>query len=165
MNKKALSFTSKNVDTVIKEGGYDFPLDHAMAAAWLMAHFKGINIKVIEIKELSSIADYFVIGSVSNIVQAKSISEEITFQLKRHNAKVLSAEGSNHSEWMLLDFGDIMIHIFQDNVRDIFDIDQLWQDAPRIKIPSEFYQSSIQTPIAEADTSADDHDEDEDGYF
>lgn len=139
------TFISKEIDKIINNQKYEFPLNIAMSSAWLMAHFKGLNLKIIQVKDISSIADYFIIGSANNPVQAFSMSDELIHQLKQRNQPLISREGGRDSDWILLDFGDIIVHIFQDSVREVFDMEELWKDAPHVAIPNEFYQSGVAT--------------------
>lgn len=140
------TFISKEVTKIINDDKYDFPLNIAMASAWILAHFKGLNLKIVEVKNISSIADYFIIGSTNNTIQASSMSDEIVGQMKHNGINLLSREGGRESDWILLDFGDIIVHVFQDTVRDVFDMEELWKNAPKISIPNEFYESSITVP-------------------
>ena len=80
--------------------------------------------------------------SVNNKTQASSVASEIMSQLKSHNASCISQEGLDTGEWILLDFGDVIIHIFQESSRDIYDLDTLWGNFPTAPIPPEYYISS-----------------------
>ena len=74
-----------------------------MASAWIMGNFKGINLKVLDMQEKSSIADFFVLGSAGNPTQAAAMAEEITFQFRNMGIEAISREGLKHStDWILL---------------------------------------------------------------
>jgi len=149
-------FIVKNVNEIINDKQYEFPLNMAMASTWVLGNFKALNLKVIDMRETTSLADYFVLASASNMNQAQAMASEISSQMLRLGYKVLSREGYNtNSDWILLDIGDVIIHIFQETSRDVYDLDNLW-DSPSIQIPNEYYYSS--------DESEDDGSEDK-GYF
>ena len=115
------------------------PENMALASAWVIAHFKGINIKIYNTKEQSSLCDYNIIASAENTIQAKSMVDEIMYNLKLEGANVLSLEGLTDGEWILLDLGDIIVHIFQEVSRDVFDLDSLWSECEQVEIPQEYY--------------------------
>lgn len=135
-------YIKKHVDEIMSDDNYPYPLNMAMAASWICGNFKAVNLKVLDLTEMSSLADYFVLASATNTTMAKSISDEVSAQLKKHGANVLSKEGSHQdTDWILIDLGDIIIHIFQEMSRDIYDLDNLWSKAPRVTIPNEYYMS------------------------
>lgn len=138
-------YIKKHVDEIMENKQFEYPLNMAMAAAWICGNYKGINLKVLDLTEMSSLADYFVFATATNPTMAKSISDEVSVQLKRHGANVLSKEGIQDTDWILLDLGDIIVHIFQTMARDIYDLDNLWSKAPRIEIPNEYYMSEPDT--------------------
>lgn len=130
-------FIQKEISKIIEENKY--PENMALASTWIIAHFKGINIKVYDAKETSSLCDYNVLASAENTVQAKAMVDEIVSNLKEHNVEIKSLEGMGDAEWILLDLGDIIIHIFQELSRELFDLDSLWHKQEQLPIPQEFY--------------------------
>lgn len=132
-------YINAEVDKIVSDKSFPYPQNMAMAAAWIMGNFKGLNLKVLDTTKRSSLADFFIMGSASNMTQAKSISQEICNQLRRHDVKLLSKEGHGDAEWILIDLGDIIVHLFLDNTRTNYNLDELWQDAPQVKIPNEYY--------------------------
>ncbi|TDJ04224.1 MAG: ribosome silencing factor [Deltaproteobacteria bacterium] len=133
-------FVQKEVNKIVAE--YDFPKNWAMASAWILGNLKGSNLKVIDVAKTSGLADYFIIVSAGNPIQAQSMAEEVAFQAKRLKQTVLSIEGKGGSDWILIDLGDVIVHIFSESVRDIYDLDQLYADGPIVEIPHEYYFSS-----------------------
>lgn len=147
-------YVTKEVKTILEDTKYEAPLNIAMAAAWVMGNFKGINLKVLDLRNVSGIADFFVIGSAGNPTQAAAMAEEISFQMRNNGVEALSKEGLKHStDWILLDYGDIIIHVFHEPSRTVYDLDQLYKNAISIEIPESFYFS---TPEGERKTSGDD---------
>jgi ribosome-associated protein len=93
---------------------------------------KGEDIVVINIGDISSFADYFVIMNGHSHRQNKAISENIREKLKKRNIRPLSVEGEENAEWILMDYGSFILHIFSKKTREFYDIEQLWADGPRV---------------------------------
>ena len=133
------SYIDNEIDKVSRD--YEFPLNLAMSAAWVLGNLKGINLKIFNMQKESSLSDYFVIGSANNATQANAMATEIGRQIKRLGHNLISQEGVRHSDWILLDAGDILVHIFIESARDVYGLDQLWKQNPKEEIPQEFYFS------------------------
>ena len=94
---------------------------------------KAIDLDVLSVGELTSIADYFVLCSATNERQAAAIADAVTDRLKQElNVKPLLVEGTTPGRWILLDFGDFIIHIFTEDVRRFYGLERLWGDAPNV---------------------------------
>ena len=132
-------YIDAEVDKIFQDQSLEFPKNMALATAWMLAHFKGFNLKIIDVSSTSSFTDYFIIGSANNITQSNSMMDEILQQFKKRDYRPLSVEGTGDSQWILVDYGDVVIHIFQDLSRDIYDLDSLWSENPQIPIPNEYY--------------------------
>lgn len=92
---------------------------------------KANDVLTLDISELSTIADYFVICSAANPIQAKAIADNIEEKMAEETSMELRhKEGYNNANWILLDYGDIVVHIFQEDDRRFYNIEQLWADAP-----------------------------------
>lgn len=138
-------FIENEIDQVLKEEGFEHPKNIAMMASWLCAHFKAINLKMYDVHEATTLADYFVICTAQNTMQAKTIADNLGHQARRLDQPVLSVEGYTDAEWILVDLGDVIIHIFQETSREIYDLDRLWMKYPQVQIPESFYFSPIAT--------------------
>jgi ribosome-associated protein len=147
-------YIEKHVNEIMEDKEIGFPKNMAMASAWVLGNLKGVNLKVMDTSKTSSLSDYFVLCSATNITQAQSMAEEVLVQLKRHGYQALSKEGwAVDSDWILLDMGDIIVHIFLENSRTVYDLDNLWLEAKPVEIPQEYYFSS-----EEAEAALDDKD-------
>lgn len=94
---------------------------------------KAFDLDVLSVGQLTSIADYFILASASNERQAAAIADAITSQLKEQlNVKPLLVEGTTPGRWVLLDYGDFIIHIFTEDVRRFYGLERLWGDAPNV---------------------------------
>ena len=135
------NFITTNVDKIIKDSSLEFPQNLALGSAWILAHYKGFNLKILDVRKLSSLADFFVMSSAENMIQANAMADEVLFHMRRNKAKYCSKEGSLKSDWILIDTGDIIVHIFQDFARTNYDLDTIWKEAPQIEIPESYYFS------------------------
>jgi ribosome-associated protein len=109
---------------------------------WLLAvraaeSKKASDIRVLDLREITSFADYFVICAGSNQRQIQAISDEINLQLKRAGELPISVEGYEHAEWILADYGDFLIHIFSEKARSYYDLERLWRHAKEVAIPAD----------------------------
>jgi ribosome-associated protein len=95
---------------------------------------KASDIKVLDLREVTSFADYFVICTGANPRQIQAISDEVVSQLKQQGEQINSAEGYESAEWVLLDYGDFIVHIFSEKARQYYDLDRLWRDATVVNI-------------------------------
>ena len=93
---------------------------------------KALNLIVLDVRDLTSIADVFIICSGRSNRQVNAIAESIVAKLKKHKIKPLSVEGTGEGHWILLDYGHVVIHVFYEPVREFFDLEGLWADAKRI---------------------------------
>ncbi len=91
---------------------------------------------VLDVHELSSVADYFIICSGKSNRQVKAIAEHIDIELKKQDIRPLSKEGLEDGHWVLMDYGHVIIHIFYEPVRSFYDLEGLWIDAKRIETES-----------------------------
>lgn len=93
---------------------------------------KGENIKVIDISNVSVMADYFVIASGKNINQIKAMADEVEEKLSKEKIEPKQIEGANSSGWILMDYRDFIIHIFNEEQRLYYDIERIWSDGRNI---------------------------------
>lgn len=139
-------YVKAEVKRIIEDKSFEAPLNHVMAAAWIMGNYKGINLKVLDLRKNSTITDYFALGSASNPTQMSSMAEEISSQMRELGLEALSREGLKQStDWVLLDYGDFIIHVFSEPARTIYDLDHLYKDAITIEIPESYYFSSLES--------------------
>jgi ribosome-associated protein len=90
---------------------------------------------VIDVGDILSITDHFVICSGGSDRQIKTIADEIARKLGEEKRKPLRTEGGPDTGWILLDYGDFVVHVFSDEARDYYDLERLWKDAPRPDLP------------------------------
>lgn len=95
-----------------------------------IADKKGVQIRILHVSELTSIADYFVLYTVRNQKQAQAAAEEVEEKMEEAGERPLRHEGLREGDWVLLDFGNIIVHIFTDEERRRYELDHLWGEAP-----------------------------------
>ena len=92
------------------------------------------DIKVLDLREITTFADFFVVCSGANARQIQAIADEIETDLKKLGEYPLSVEGYQNAEWVLMDYGDYLIHIFTDKARQYYDLERLWRDAKTVAL-------------------------------
>lgn len=90
---------------------------------------KSFDIKVLRVTEVTSLADYFVIAAGSSSTQVRALSDYVEFELGQQGITPLRIEGYQTSQWILMDYGSVVVHIFQESTRSFYDLERLWQDA------------------------------------
>jgi ribosome-associated protein len=93
---------------------------------------KALDIMILDVQGLSSVTDYFLICSGRSTTQLRSIADGIRDEMKAAEVRVLHAEGTPESGWMLLDYGDVLVHVFLEDTRVYYALERLWGDAPSV---------------------------------
>ncbi|MCA1590763.1 MAG: ribosome silencing factor [Acidobacteria bacterium] len=89
-------------------------------------------------REIASFTEFFIIASGTNQRQVQAIADEVTERLKKDlGTRVVRVEGYSTAEWVLLDYGDFVVHIFDRGARGFYDLERLWRDARRVALPEE----------------------------
>jgi ribosome-associated protein len=100
---------------------------------------KAFDLRALDLREIASFTEYFIIASGANQRQVQAIADEIEEQLKKQlNSRPVRTEGYAAAEWLLMDYGDFIVHIFEKNARDFYDLERLWRDAKKVELPAEF---------------------------
>ena len=98
---------------------------------------KATEIKVLDLTGITSFADFFVICTGANQRQIQAISDEVAVQLKQQAGELpISVEGYHQADWILADYGDLLIHIFSPKAREYYDLERLWRSAKTVAIPA-----------------------------
>ena len=93
---------------------------------------RGENIRIIKIDELTVIADYFIIANGNSSTQVKALADEVEFKLSEAGLEPRRTEGYQGANWIVLDYIDVVIHIFHKETRDFYDLERLWQDGTEV---------------------------------
>lgn len=102
--------------------------EQAIESAKILSDKKASNLTVIKIDELSSLGDYMVIATGNNSTHVKALADELEFQLKGMGITVHHIEGHRSNSWILMDYTDVIVHVFSDEAREYYGLDRLWQD-------------------------------------
>lgn len=97
---------------------------------------KAYNIRVLDLREVTSFTDFFVICTGANPRQIQTISEAIGEELAKRGEHPQSVEGFQNAEWVLTDYGDYIIHVFSASAREYYDLERLWRAAKEVEIPA-----------------------------
>ncbi len=105
----------------------------AIDCARLAEDNRAREISILDLRAGTSVVDFFVIASVASRRQASSLAADIDAEMKRLGERKLGIEGSVEGRWVLLDYGDFIVHIFSEDARAYYGLDELWGDAPRVE--------------------------------
>ena len=106
----------------------------AIQAAEAALKKKALDVTILDLSGLTVIADYFVICSGESTTQVKAVAEFIEQEFAKKRIKPLGVEGAAHSHWILIDYGDVIIHVFEKETRAYYNLEKLWMDAKTIEI-------------------------------
>jgi len=99
---------------------------------------KATDITVLDLRGVTSFADYFVVCTGANTRQVQAISDEVGLRLKHDAGELpISIEGYDQAEWVLADYGDLLIHVFSPRSREYYGLERLWRSAKNVAIPAE----------------------------
>jgi len=99
---------------------------------------KATDIVVLDLREIASFAEFFIIASGTNQRQVQAICDETSEQLKKQlNTRPVRVEGYSSAEWVLMDYGDFIVHVFNKESREFYDLERLWRDARRVELPND----------------------------
>jgi len=108
-------------------------LDRAQKCAAFALDKKAFNVRILDVRKISSLTDFIVIASGSSDRQVKAVAESVHLSLKKdHDTMPIGIEGLNEGRWVLIDYGDVMVHVFHEPVRLFYDLDGLWCDAEEV---------------------------------
>ncbi len=108
--------------------------DLAIRAAEAALKKKALDVTILDLSGLTVIADYFVICSGESTTQVRAIAEFIEEEFARKKVKPLGVEGASYSHWILLDYGDVIVHVFEKDTRAYYNLEKLWMDAKTVEI-------------------------------
>ena len=110
---------------------------------------KACDLVVMDVRGLTSIADYFIICSGRSDRQVQSIAQGLEENSAEHGIKLFAVEGTGRGHWVLMDFSDVIVHIFYEPVRKFYDLDGLWGHAPKAELPEPYLKLVDQFQIAD----------------
>lgn len=111
--------------------------NRALESARLALDKKATNVRILDIRKLTTIADYLVLADGHSDKQVQAIADSVRQGLKKYG-KVIDIEGVTEGRWGVIDYGDVIVHVFQEDVRRYYNLDELWELAPEMPIPDEY---------------------------
>jgi len=113
----------------------------AERAGWHLLEKKAADLAVLDLRGVSDVCDFFVLGSGSSAIQVNALAKHLHNELLAAGHKPKGTEGMNDGRWALLDFFDVVVHVFHTEARDYFQLDRLWSDAPRLELEPDWFNS------------------------
>lgn len=110
--------------------------EQAVETAKILSSKKGRDIKVLEISDVSVLADYMVIATGTSSTQVKALAEAVEEKLDEKGISVSHIEGYRSNSWILLDYVDVIVHVFSNESREYYDLERLWEDGKEIDLSS-----------------------------
>ncbi len=114
--------------------GNDISREMAKAACHALSEKKAEEIRVIDISQISTLADYFVIASGSNLNQIQAMVDAVEEELYKNGHEVKQIEGNRGSTWVLMDYRDIIVHVFSREDRLFYDLERIWTDGRKVEV-------------------------------
>ena len=102
----------------------------ALAAAQFAIDKKASNVKLIDLRAVTAITDYFVVASGSSDTQVKAIADNVIAEMRKQDYVPWKSEGWDAKQWIIIDFVDLVVHIFHETAREFYNLERLWADAP-----------------------------------
>jgi len=112
--------------------------ERILQAAHAASDKKALDLVLIDLREIATFTDYFLITSGSNQRQVQAIADEVIEKLKKSGSPAARVEGYRNAEWVLVDYGDFVVHVFEEKARRFYDLERLWREGKRVQLPSEF---------------------------
>jgi ribosome-associated protein len=116
--------------------------DRLFGALHAASEKKAFDVVVLNLREIASFTDFFVIASGANERQVQAIADEIYETLKKSGTTAARVEGYKTAEWVLLDYGDFVVHVFEQKARTFYDLERLWRESKRVEVPPGLFADS-----------------------
>ncbi|HEX8202415.1 MAG TPA: ribosome silencing factor [Isosphaeraceae bacterium] len=127
-------------------------LEHARVCARIAADNRGKDVLLLDLRGGTPLVDFFVIATAASRRQANAIASEVDAEMKRIGERKLGLEGSEEGRWTLIDYGDFVVHVFSDEARAYYALEEIWGDAPRLDWHD---PARVPPPAPNADADAD----------
>lgn len=131
---QAAALGGRTLATALNISELDGRVRRALHAA---SEKKALDPTVLDLRGISSFTDFFLIFTGANRRQVQAISDEIVEQMKRHGSPAARVEGYQNAEWILIDYGDFVVHVFEEKARRFYDLERLWREASRLDVSAD----------------------------
>lgn len=122
--------------------------DKALSCVRFALDRKAYDLVLMEVGDLTSLADYFVICTGRSDTQVQAIAQSIQENLQQEGHRPLAIEGQTRGQWVIVDYGDVVVHIFNESVREFYDLERLWARAPRVTLPEPYHSQARDLRLA-----------------
>jgi ribosome-associated protein len=112
--------------------------DRILTALQAASDKQALDIRLLDLRGIATFTDYFLISSGANERQVQAISDEVVDKLKKSGTPAARVEGYRTAEWILMDYGDFIVHVFADKARKFYDLERLWREGKTVALPPEF---------------------------
>lgn len=138
LQEKSLKRETPEVESILKTTAFE-DIDAEVRLALVCAsEKKAFDLVALDLREVATFTEFFIIASGANQRQVQAIADEIEEKLKKElKSRPVRTEGYSTAEWVLMDYGDFIVHIFEKNAREFYDLERLWRDAIRVTLPAE----------------------------
>jgi ribosome-associated protein len=139
LQEKSLQRETAAIEVVQKHLPFGELDDEVQLAIRCADDKKAMRMTVLDLRQIASFTEFFVIADGSNQRQVQAIADEINERLKKQKGRrPVRIEGYKSAEWVLLDYGDFIVHLFNKEARDFYDLERLWRDAGKVDLPENF---------------------------
>ena len=136
LQEKTLQRESVSVEIADNRTPFSELDEEVKLALTCAAEKKAFDLRALDLREIASFTEFFIIASAANQRQVQAITDEIEEQLKKQlGSRPVRTEGYSAAEWVLMDYGDFIVHIFEQKAREFYDLERLWRDAKRVELP------------------------------
>jgi ribosome-associated protein len=111
--------------------------DRILMALHAASEKKALDIVLLDLRAVATFTDYFLITSGANLRQVQAIADEVVDKLKKAGTPAARVEGYRTAEWILVDYGDFIVHVFEDKARRFYDLERLWRESKRVELAAE----------------------------
>jgi ribosome-associated protein len=111
--------------------------DRVVAALYAASDKKALDMVVLDLRGIAGFTDYFLIATGTNVRQVQAIADAIVDSLKKEGTRAERIEGYKAAEWVLVDYGDLVVHVFESKARQFYDLERLWRDAAHLALPTD----------------------------
>ena len=110
------------------------PKDLALQCAKILSDKLAQNLSVLYVREVTTLADYFVIATGGNATHVKALADEVEFKLKQDDISPDHFEGHGSNSWIVMDYGTVVVHVFSEEAREFYDLERLWKDGEKLEL-------------------------------
>lgn len=129
--------TRSSVNTRESKPAAEILDDRILRALHAASDKKAIDLVLLDLREIATFTDFFLISSGANQRQVQAIADEVIDKLKKAGSPAARVEGYKTAEWVLVDYGDFIVHVFEDKARKFYDLERLWRDGKRVELPAD----------------------------